>query len=359
MVLIIAAVALTWYFGKNYITAFVYQVRLYEIIGINYILNAWNSLAAFLHLPVSSAADLAQWEAYIRAKALGADFSTMQQVSTDVGSYLRFPIIAVLAILAFIVYSKNVTLKFKTVFNMKRFRALEQENWPQITPIVKLDLVKQDINKGPWAMALTPMQFCKNNKLLKEEIKDDHPTAELIHGAAHQAFVLQLGALWTHADALPIHVKALFAMFAACANQDRESATKLLHQIAASSAHGKLDFNGAQELLDKHKNSKIVAKVVQRHAYVYSVLASMLELARTDGVFASSEFLWLKPVDRRFWYMMNSVGRQTSVPEISGPFAHWLAEKKLGRPMRVPMVDEAVKGLEAALSDIIYEPDED
>ena len=87
-------------------------------------------------------------------------------------------------------------------------------------------------------------------------------------------------------------------------------------------------------------------------------MASMLELARTDGVLASAEFLWLKPLDRKLWYMLNSVGRQTAVPEIAGAFAHWTAEKKTKRALRVPMVDEAAKSLEVAMKEIIYEADE-
>ena len=88
-------------------------------------------------------------------------------------------------------------------------------------------------------------------------------------------------------------------------------------------------------------------------------MASMLELARTDGVLASAEFLWLKPLDRNLWYMLNCVGRQTPFPEISGPFAHWIVEKRLRRPLKVPMVAEAVDALDVALSDIIYNPEED
>ena len=59
------------------------------------------------------------------------------------------------------------------------------------------------------------------------------------------------------------------------------------------------------------------------------------------------------------WYMLNSVGRPTATIEICGAFAHWLAEKKLGLPLMVPMVDEAVRGVEVALSEIIYKPDEE
>jgi intracellular multiplication protein IcmP len=236
----------------------------------------------------------------------------------------------------------------------------EQSNWPQITPIISQNLVKEDINKGPWAMAMTPTQFCRAQKLFKEKVGDDgKPAVDVIRADAHQVFMLQLGSLWMGPNALPIHTKALFAIFAACANQDRDSAFKLLKQIDISSGEGKLNFEGVQELLVKHYNSKLVGRVLQKHAYVFTVMAAMLELARTDGVFASSEFLWLKPLDRRLWYILNTVGRQTAVTEIAGIFSHFVAEKKWGGALRTPMVEEAVKGLELAISEVIYEPEEE
>lgn len=208
-------------------------------------------------------------------------------------------------------------------------------------------------------MALTPMQFCKKHKLLKEKTGDDgRPAVDVIAGKASQVFVTQLGPFWTHVTALPPYARALFAAFAACGNHDRDPAFEVLNKISHSAESGKLDFTGADALLSKHVNSKLVAKVTQRHAYVLSVFASMFELARTDGVFASSEFLWLKPLDRKLWYMLNTVGRQTPVPEAAGPFAHWQAEKRWGGPMRTPMIESAVKGLEIALSEILYEPEE-
>ncbi len=50
-----------------------------------------------------------------------------------------------------------------------------------------------------------------------------------------------------------------------------------------------------------------------------------------DGVQASADFLWLKPIDRRLWYMLNTVGRQTPFAEVAGPYAHWLAEREMGK----------------------------
>ena len=53
---------------------------------------------------------------------------------------------------------------------MQSLMLQERGLWPQINAVSKLDLVAADINKGPWAMALTPMLFCKKFKLLDVSI---------------------------------------------------------------------------------------------------------------------------------------------------------------------------------------------
>ena len=112
-------------------------------------------------------------------------------------------------------------------------------------------------------------------------------------------------------------------------------------------------------MLKKHRiRLNMVQKVIQSHAYVLTTMASMLEAAREDGVQASADFLWLKPLDRRMWYMLNTVGRQTPFAEVAGPFSHWTAEKEMGRKLLVPMVEEATNALDIALKEIIYRPDE-
>jgi intracellular multiplication protein IcmP len=358
--LIIAGVLIVWFFGRSYITQFVYSFKLIEIDLIRYVITTYNTLAFKLHLPPIFANDLNAWQKLINNDQLGVDFQAFSSMLTGVGNYLRYPVCLLLLFLAVFVYAKNVTLKFKNIFDMKRMKVLEQKNWPQITPVVELNLVKADINQGPWAMSMTAMQFGKAHNLLKEKQgTDGRPTVELMRGNAHQTFVMQLGPVLADLNILPIHIKALLAIFAACANAKRKDADKLLHQIDISAKGGKLNFHGVQELLSKHYNNKVVTKALQKHAYVYTALASMLELARSDGVLASSEFLWLKPVDRKLWYMLNTVGRQTAVPEIAGAYSHWIAERKWGGPLRTPMVDEAVKALEVALSEVIYEPDEE
>ena len=280
---------------------------------------------------------------------------------------MRVPVAIILFILAFIVYFGNTTRVFNRVYNMRDFAKFEKNNWPQISPVVGLDLVKADIDKGPWAMAMTPMQFCKKYKLLEEvrpqrregmSRKDwDKVEVVLKRGEANRIFALQLGNAWKGIDSLSPHARALFAVFAARINADTKEAARLLSQFSASSTT-KLDFTGVDELLKKHLNTKLVQKIVQTHAYVLTVMASMLLAAREDGVQASSDFLWLKPRDRRLWYILNAVGRQTPFAEIAGVFAHWIAEKEAGRKLTVPMVEEATKALEVALKEVVYRPDE-
>lgn len=361
IVMIVAAVVITWYFGKDYITHVVFQIKSYEITAINFVINSWAKFLQFTHLPlpVPQTKTLVQWSAFMQSNQTVSDLNAITAVAGAVGKYICYPIAVVLASLSILVYRNNLTAKFKTIFTMQKLKKYEYKDWPEITPVLKLDLVNQDISQGPWAMALTPMDFAKQNKLLKIDKENGQTNVTLIAGAAHRVFALQLGAIWTAADKLPIHTQALFAIFAARANRDRENADKILRQISASAEFGKLDFSGVTEVLNKHMNTKLINHVTNKHAYVLTVMASMLELARTDGVLASAEFLWLKPIDRKLWYMLNSVGRQTAVPEIAGAFAHWIAEKKVNRPLRVAMVDEAAKSLEIAMSEIIYEADDE
>lgn len=361
-IILVAGVFLAWYFGHKQIANFIYNMRLYEIRGIQWVLQGWNMLAAKISMPFLSvqAQDLQSLASAIQSKKLSSEFEALQAVSAQVGKYLAFGLAPLLALFALIVYTTNLQLKLKVVFDMKRMKFAESKDWPQITPVLKLNLVKDDIDKGPWAMAMTPMQFCKKHKLLKEKTDDrGKPAVDLIADQAYEVFVRQLGPLWTHVLSLPPHAKAIFAALAACGNHDRDAAFELLSNISKSSAGKALDFSGTDALLSKYFNTKLVIRVLQRHAYVTTVFLSMLELARTDGVFATSEFLWLKPLDRKLWYVLNTVGRHTAVPEAAGPYAHWRAEVKWGGPLRTPMMEEAVKAMEEALADILYDPEEE
>lgn len=342
-----------WHFAQAYIVAFVLNFKLLEINFVNLFTSQLVPLeGAIRAIPPSD--------------YTGVNFQTLMNISEKVGEYLRYPIAVILGVLAAIIYFHSPVLRFKKTYNMQRLVDEEGREWPQITPVAKLDLIKTPVNEGPWAMALTPMEFAKKYRLLVEErvlpgenelLSKMSTSVSLLRGEAHKAFVLQLGPYWAGEEALPIHAKAIYAILVARIDGNRAGSMKLIFQISASASGGKLDFSGIDDMIKKHKNNKHVVKVTKRHAFVYTVMASLLDLARHEGVLAVSDFLWLKPVDRALWFMLNGVGRKTPVAEVAGPFAHWIAEQNFGQRINVPMVDEAVLGLEAAIKEVVYKPD--
>lgn len=337
-----------WYFAHEQITWFVLKIKFFEVL--------------FMSLFTSAVQPILQ--SIENAAPDSIEFNDFAAMTTASGHYFAYVSATILILLALVLYVGNPISRFKKTYTMKRLVDAEKDNYPQIVPISTIDLVSEHVDKGPWSMAMTPMQFGKRYNLLQEVHAPPgmggkpNVTVNLLRSEAYQVFALQVGPFFPGLDKLNIYTKALFAAFAARANRDSDSATQLLRGIAASSASGKLDFSGTEELLNKHRNSKVVQRTIERHAFTLTVMASAIVAAREDGVLASSDFLWLKVVDRRLWFMLNAVGRQTPHTEISGPFAHWLAERELGRKISTPMVDEAVNALDLALKEVIYVPEE-
>lgn len=362
VVMLIAALLAAWYFGRYYIGSAVFFVRYYELLLINYSFNIYTDLATWLHFTAPNTADLVgALKIIVGGASPTMTFSEISTVSNIIGWYLAFPIAIILSLLGFVLLRTGTGSKFKRNYN-RRIKILakqEQRNWKMIAPVLELDLVKEDINKGPWAMSVPPMMFAKKHDLLLEDRTALPITVTVRKGAASRVFAMQLGPYFTGIENMPMWYQALFAAFAARGNRDSEAARKLFDQLSQSYATGKLDYSGVKELLNKHYQTKPVQFVVRRHAYMITLMASMLELSRADGVMASAEFLWLKPIDRKLWYMLNSVGRQTPFCEVSGAFSHWKVEKQINRPLQVPMVQQAVQALEMAIADVLYEPDDD
>lgn len=293
------------------------------------------------------------------------DWDQFMYLTRSVGDYIRYPVVAILGLLAVFLYRSNVTLKFRRAHNMSSLRAQEQHNWLAIMPVIKEDLVSTEINKGPWAMALTPMEFARKYKLLKKEdslldnpVPGQEMTASIKKGDAKRVFTLQLGPYWDGFERCPPQAAALAAVFMARMNRDRNSASLILEALDRSVATGKPDYSVMRPILKKYQNMENVQEIIAKHAYLLTVMASLLEASREDGVVPSAEFLWLKPIDRRLWYMLNCVGRQTPFSEVAGPFSHWRAEKVMGRRTLVPMIDEAIKALEIAIKEVKLTPRE-
>ncbi len=350
-VFFMASAYIVWILGHNYIVSFVFKLNVWQAELVTFFIHD-PQLTANIYLMKTIDPSVVDWNQFMA-------------LSASVGNYIRYPVIVALVILAVWLFSTNIKLKFRRTHNMFTLRAQEQRNWNAIMPVIKENLVDDDISKGPWAMALSPLEFARRHQLLK---KDDavldiplpgmEMTAGVRHGEAKRVFTLQLGPYFDGFDRCPPHVGALAALFMARINRDRAAATLIMNTINQTWSAGKPNYAIAKPILKKYLNTELVQEVLAKHAYLLTVMASLVEAARDDGVVPCSEFLWLKPTDRRLWYMLNCVGRQTPFPEVAGPFAHWKAERSLGRPSLVPMIDEATKALEIAIKQVKLLPKE-
>lgn len=348
-VLLFITVFLVWKTGHQYIVMIVFQINILQAKLVNLFIHS-EQLTSLIYLMQTIDPNAVDWDQLV-------------DTTRAVGDFMRYPVVLGLGVMAILLYQSNLKLKYRKAHDMKSLRAQEQFNWPAIMPIVKEDLVSQDVNVGPWAMALTPLEFArKHNLLKKDDVLLDNPvpgmemTAGLRRGDAKRVFTLQLGPYWDGFEHCSPQAYALAGVFMARLNRDRDAANNILSVLDRTFVEGKPDFSVARAVVEKYKNTEEIQELTAKHAYTLTVLASLLEKARQDGVVPSSEFLWLKPVDRRLWYMLNCVGRQTPYSEVAGAFAHWRAEKEMGRRSLVPMIDEAIRALEIAVKEVKLSP---
>lgn len=349
--LVILTLVFIWKLAHQHIVTFIFYLNVLQAKLINYFISDVQ-LSNDVYLMQTIDPSTVSWDQLV-------------DLTRSVGNFIRYPIVVILVVLGIVLYKSNITLKFRKIHSMKTLRAQEQYNWLAIMPIVKEDLAKTDINKGPWAMALSPLEFARKYHLLKKDdllLDKKQPgqemTAGIRRGDAKRVFTLQLGPYWEGFERCAPQAYALAAVFMARMNRDRKSAKQILDTLDRTYTQGKPDFSVAKMVLKKYQNEQNVQEIIAQHAYLLTVMASLLEKSREDGVVPSSEFLWLKPVDRRLWYMLNCVGRQTPYAEVAGPFAHWLAEREMKRRSLVPMIDQATKALELAIKDVKLSPKE-
>jgi intracellular multiplication protein IcmP len=361
MIILTSAVLLLWFFARQWVVIPVFWIREQECHIAAFFCREFDFLTRIFGWHIKQHATAIDQYANAIHSYLVSDhahkipWDKFTAINSAIGRYARYPFMLLLLLFAALVYFLSKAARYKTTHTMKSLKHAEVINWPQIKPVINVDLVKADINKGPWAMSQSPLHFCKQHNLVFVKEKEGYQVWGLHRVPAASLLALQVGPRLGRFDQLPKYIKGLLVIFIARAARQRKLSDKFLAQFSNSASGGHINYAGVEEAYRDLIKHNVVSWVQKRHAYVYSYMATMLEIARSDGVLASAEFLWLKPVDRRLWYMLNSVGRQTSLVEIAGGFAHWLAEKKVGRGLKTPMIKEAVNSLEMAVEGMLYE----
>lgn len=338
----IALLAVLFWFGAR---EFLVNALMHSRNMALYVVGFFNSDAEVMRQQLAVVKDT------IPAKQMEYDY--FKSLASTTGYYARwFWVVPVFGVIIYNLFKGNKMSAYRRKLTPETLAKAEMKIWPEITPVVGLNLTKGDITKGPWAVAKNEREFVETAALLKEG-------GELDKAKTRAIYVRQLGRRWRGPQALPIYARAIYAICSLYICGDRKEALSRARSIAAEHGPGEsgsiknVDFSWVDETIANYKGNEILERIHARHAYERTVLATMLQVSRADGVLAASLFVWLRPVDRVLWYVLDGVGRYTFFAECAGVLCHWLFEKTIGEMSIVPIVDVSIAALEEALAEFI------
>lgn len=296
----------------------------------------------------------------------------------------------------FIVMGIRQIMRTESVSTTHDMESLLRQNaplYPHSEPFVSehpenapLHWDRKQPSTAEFGCALSPEKFClqspppgligpaRKNSAFKRPIWDGDLGFDL--DLAERALARQLGSRFIGIEKMPAVAKKIYRQLTRGMTFSESSTRPMLENALKKSPEMRLESDkalvravrkivgenkknaSAYELVNKlllndslepYFRECLAEKVMYQHGFVITGLMSLLEESRQGGVVAGCELLWVKRESRTYWYALNSVGRKVAFVEGAGPFAHWLIERHLGRPLSHPEVGEAVAGLEIAL----------
>ena len=343
------------------------------------------ALASLEALPIAAIdPDMARYREFIEAQnPYEMEFMEMIGILDHVGRWYSVPAILAVVFIGVKGWNASVRERFRRVLSMKTLLENNSKLYPCIAPILNWgrSLLKEDMDSGPWMTARQPIQLAASNGLLVDAengkkipsskllgtngIGDpDSPviagtiTARLDRDAATRLMCGSFGPEFKGLQQLPSYLYALAAAFMFFGTGKKDIGQKILDGMSVSfrppvpskplrfdrhwpfihaplkgkrgysiSWDGKLtDYNRVRKVWE----SEEVQRVVRPHnRYANLVILALYAFARRKGVISCAEFIWLRPVNRNLFYLLNNYGRRTVWPEIAGPWCHFQAENAL------------------------------
>lgn len=322
------------------------------------------------------------WTRIAEADPASLSWETMQKVLHYTGSWIRWPFALLLVLFGVAAIFMGRVGGLVRRFNMESLLRNNAESFPCLRPVVgrgKYLLSPESYDSGPWKIARTPAQFALENELLLDEqgkpfspeqaLKNGLPSTELPawgnarldEKKALAVLTEQLGKSFEGYEGFSPCRRALAVAFLAYANGDKKGCVNMLDMV--SSSYNEIDGNADCPVLTDTAFEKRLKKAWARHkdvlseknmashaAYELPWFMALLYRARQKGVLASSQFLWLRPMDRPLWYALNQCGGRAAWAEGFAAWAHYTAEEQEGKALTEPHVAPAVASLKEALS---------
>lgn len=342
-------------------------------------------------------------------------FDIVQRIYGYVGYYTRWVFGAFIAFLAIRMYFVGIGSGYSRRLTMEKVLEENVAAYPSLAPIVGRKILDEDPNKGPWRVPLQPLQFAVPKKLLintatgnpveHDEVMDkdhfpikysiylepDAPPLKLDEEKTKKVFQKQLGPIFQKpifdnenqlnlesVKDLADYYQGLIAIFLAYGSgaSGREDAEKMIDQMALSFREDgrritidrilykktytqdfDINITGAPEIIEKYSKRRDLYHNTKYHTtYINTWMCSLYIYARKKGVLPTSLIIWLRPTDRRLWYVLNQVGGDTPWVEGAAVWAHMSAEEQYRRTLNTPMIGGAVDGLKEALQELCWLP---
>ncbi len=370
LVFVISAVllfALPWLYERN-------------AESINGALLSMAKLQLKLYIPFSEEA--ARAHAKLESLHAGAlSWALITKILAYCGTWVRFPLAGLLCLLGIASIFMGKTSSLVRKFNMESLLQNNAESFACLRPIVgrgKYLLSAKSYDQGLWCMAQSPLQFAIVQELLTNSEGNALEAQDvLVNGLANHdsaafgkavfesekaatALEAQLGNARQEFAELSPCKKVLIASFMAYADGNKQGCLDVLDAVAThyneknDSAFCPLfkqeSFLQKVTFLHERHVGILQDSLVQKHIhYELPFFMALLTRARKKGVLASSQFIWLRPLDRPLWYALHQCGGHTAWAEALAPWAHYMAEEKAQKTLTTPHISRGVSALHKAL----------
>ena len=322
------------------------------------------------------------WTRIAEADPASLSWETMQKVLHYTGSWIRWPFLLLLVLFGVASIFMGRVSGLVRRFNMESLLKPNAETFPCVRRVVGLGkylLSPTSYDSGLWRIARTPVQFALEHGLLLDEqgkpftpeqaLKNGLPStalpawghARLDEGKARAVLTEQLGKPYEGDKGFSPCRHALSAAVLAYADGDKKGCIALLDAVSLSytEENGQAscpvlkDDNFVSKLKKQWEchSSVLSEKCLTIHAaYELPWFMALLCRARQKGVLGTSQFLWLRPLDRPLWYALNQCGGRAAWAEAFAAWAHYQAEEKVGMLLMEPHVQPAVASLRQSLA---------
>ena len=262
---------------------------------------------------------------------------------------------------------KRFGWKVSTEFDVPSFVRELGETFPQVLPVA--------FSPPAGGEALSELDFAIRERILtdtdgKRPDPGKPPSGALRFDrtAARVAFSAQLGNRFadepgSRLSDCPAHVWGIVAVCLARLSgpAGKDDSEFLIEELARMFGAPKNGNKGAEKtrktlsrMIGKYERNAEALRAMRDHGFVNTALPAVFAAAKKYGQLTTSDFVWLKAVDRTLFYALNQVGRKVSWVEAAGCRAHADAEEAAGNPLFEPHVDKAVEALERRLMKLGY-----